>query len=78
MKTLEQLALETVMPDGGEITEYQENEIAALVKFGKLVLENASLPTKRALDAPTAPVNWCNPVNGVHAPFCNGTQTGRQ
>lgn len=45
MKTLEQLALETVVPDGGKITEYQENEIAALVKFGKLVLENANLPT---------------------------------
>lgn len=50
MKTLEQLALETVMPDGGETTEYQENEIAALVKFGKLVLENASLPTPRVAD----------------------------
>jgi hypothetical protein len=51
MKTLEQLAFETVMPDGGETTEHQEAEIAALVKFGKLVLENASLPTKRAPDA---------------------------
>jgi len=34
--------------------------------------------TPRALDAPTAPVNWCNPVNGVHAPFCDGTHTARQ
>lgn len=31
-----------------------------------------------ALDAPTAPINWCNPVNGVHAPFCDGTHTARQ
>jgi len=59
MKTLEQLALETVMPDGGETTEYQENEIAALVKFGKLVLENVSLPTSRALDGATCASPEC-------------------
>lgn len=58
MKTLEQLALETVMPDGGETTEHQGAEIAALVKFGKLVLENASLPTKREPDV-------CNVTVGV-------------
>jgi hypothetical protein len=63
VKTLEQLALETVMPDGGETTEYQENEIAALVKFGKLVLENASLPTPLALDLPSDTMCKCGAVN---------------
>ena len=28
--------------------------------------------TKRAPDSPKPFVNHCNPVNGVHAPFCNG------
>lgn len=68
MKTLEQLAFETVMPDGGETTEHQEAEIAALVKFGKLVLENASLPTKRAPDG--AKCLLCLGINGTHSESC--------
>ena len=28
--------------------------------------------TKRAPDSPKPFVNHCKPVNGVHAPFCNG------
>ena len=71
MKTLEQLALETVMPDGGEITEYQENEIAALVKFGKLVLENASLPTQRAADEATPCAHRAPRVAGVGLFICD-------
>ena len=42
MKSLLELATETVLPDGGMPTENQENEIEALVKFGKRVLENAA------------------------------------
>jgi hypothetical protein len=29
-------------------------------------------------DAPKPSVNWCNPVNGVHAPFCNGDHSARR
>ena len=28
-------------------------------------------------DAPKPFVNHCNPVNGVHAPFCNGDHSAR-
>lgn len=34
--------------------------------------------TQRAPDAPKPFVNHCNPVNGVHAPFCNGDHSARQ
>ena len=36
-----------------------------------------SLLTQRAPDAPKPFVNHCNPVNGVHAPFCNGDHSAR-
>ena len=49
-KSIYDLALETVNPDGGELTENQENEVDALVQFGKRVLENSRLPTKRTPD----------------------------
>ena len=35
------------------------------------------LLTQRAPDAPKPFVNHCNPVNGVHAPFCNGDHSAR-
>ena len=49
-KSIYDLALETVNPDGGELTENQENEVGALVQFGKRVLENSRLPTQLAPD----------------------------
>lgn len=33
--------------------------------------------TKRVPDAPKPFVNHCIPVNGVHAPFCNGDHSAR-
>ena len=33
--------------------------------------------TQRAPDAPKPFVNHCIPVNGVHAPFCNGDHSAR-
>ena len=33
--------------------------------------------TQRAPDAPKPFVNHCNPVDGVHAPFCNGDHSAR-
>lgn len=63
-KSIYDLALETVNPDGGTLTENQENEIDALVKFGKRVLENSRLPTKRARDgAKSTPAE-------LHCPRC--------
>jgi hypothetical protein len=35
-------------------------------------------PTKDALDLPSAVVNHCNPVNGVHAAFCTGHESANQ
>ena len=34
--------------------------------------------TQRALDLPSAVVNHCVPVNGVHAPFCTGHESASQ
>lgn len=34
--------------------------------------------TQDALDLPSAVVNHCKPVNGVHAPFCTGHETENQ
>lgn len=32
----------------------------------------------RALDLPSAAVNHCVPVNGIHAPFCTGHESASQ
>ena len=58
MKSLYDLALETVMPGGGALTENQENEIDALVQFGKRVLENAAQQGVQA-DGATVPLKQC-------------------
>ena len=34
--------------------------------------------TKRAVDLPSAAVNHCVPVNGVHAIFCTGHEPANQ
>ena len=34
--------------------------------------------TPLALDLPNEPVNYCVPVNGVHAPFCTGHKSASQ
>lgn len=40
--------------------------------FCDWLASNESEPKPLTPDAPKPFVNWCNPVNGVHAPFCNG------
>ena len=52
MKSLFDLAIEYTGHDKDHLTEFQENEIDALVQFGKRVLE--SRPTQRAADAKLA------------------------
>ena len=69
MKTLLELATETVLPEGGLPTEKQENEIEALVKFGKCVLEEAAQQSVQS-DTPLASGSECpicgEPVYCVH------------
>ncbi|HXF91029.1 MAG TPA: hypothetical protein VNJ29_03765 [Candidatus Nitrosotenuis sp.] len=45
--------------------------------FCDWLARNESGLTQRAPDAPKPFVNHCNPVNGVHAPFCNGDHSAR-
>ena len=56
---------------GVEVQRYA-NTMAMSIRAAKRGL------TPRAADAPKAFVNWCNPVNGVQAPFCNGDHSARR
>jgi hypothetical protein len=56
MKSIYDLAYETVHEDGTPLTENQENEIAALVQFGKRVLKNAAQQNAH--------------LTGLHCPAC--------
>jgi len=47
-KSLFDLAIEYTGYDKHNLTEFQENEIDALVKFGKRVLENAAQQSEQA------------------------------
>ena len=55
---------------GVEVQRYA-NTMAMSIRAAKRGL------TQRAPDAPKPFVNHCNPVNGVHAPFCNGDHSAR-
>lgn len=78
--------LESVANELAELQEYKQlyNEMAAklnsanskLFEISQIVLAAGGL-TQRAPDAPKPFVNHCNPVNGVHAPFCNGDHSAR-
>ena len=65
--------LEDVIHDGKEISC-----VACGSHFEIVVRKVESRPTQDALDLPSAVVNHCNPVNGVHAPFCTGHKSANQ
>ena len=50
-----------------DLADPQDYEFA---EFVCAALNQAAEPTLL-----TEPVNYCNPVNGVHAPFCTGHET---
>jgi len=53
--------------------EYLASEASSIVERGRAVLE--AVEQKMHPTPPLALVNHCNPVNGVHAPFCTGHET---
>jgi hypothetical protein len=49
-------------------------EIPAAIRL----LKQQCRPTKRVLDLPSAVVEFCNPVNGVHAAWCPDDKSARK
>jgi len=55
--------------EGDEVAKYYIDAFQSV----SMSLFGETIPT----DAPKPFVNHCNPVNGVHAPFCNGDHSAR-
>jgi hypothetical protein len=55
---------------------YPEDDV--IYMFGIPCRLSSARPTQDALGLPSAVVNHCVPVNGVHAPFCIGHETANQ